>query len=181
MNYEKAYKEALERAKSKIENDKGHVLYEDDIKEIFPELAESEGEQIRKNLICFFKKEYGTNSNARFAGIEVKDIIAWLEKQDEQKSFWNERDEKNLNTIINVIHGGTHLAYENEIDWLKSIKDRVQPQPKQEWREEDEKMLTQVINEMEAIKSNSSTVFEKNIAQNKIDWLKTIKDRIKEE
>ena len=125
MDYEKAYKEALERAKSKIENDKGHVLYEDDIKEIFPELVESEREQIRKNLISFFKKEYGTNSNAYFAGIEVKDIIAWLEKQGEQKPSWSERDEKNMNTIIDVIHGGTHLAYENEIDWLKSLKYRI--------------------------------------------------------
>jgi hypothetical protein len=42
-------------------------------------------------------------------------------------------------------------------------------------------MWAQVINEIEAIKSKSSTIFEKNIAQNKIDWLKSIKDRIKGE
>lgn len=49
----------------------------------------------------------------------------WIKKQDEQRPSWNEDDEKNLNTIINVIHGGTHLAYENEIDWLKSLKYRI--------------------------------------------------------
>lgn len=43
--------------------------------------------------------------------------------------------------------------------------------------EEDEKMWAQVINEIKAIKSNSSTVFEKNIAQDKIDWLKSLKER----
>ena len=32
--------------------------------------------------------------------------------------------------------------------------------------------------EIEAIKSHSSTVFEKNIAQDKINWLKSIKDRV---
>jgi hypothetical protein len=30
------------------------------------------------------------------------------------------------------------------IDWLKSLKDRVQPQPKQEWSEEDKKMYNVV-------------------------------------
>ena len=46
------------------------------------------------------------------------------------------------------------------------------------WSEEDERIWSQVINEIEAIKSNSSTVFEKNIAQDKIDWLKSLKDRV---
>lgn len=43
------------------------------------------------------------------------------------------------------------------------------------WSEEDENMWLQIINELEAIKSNSSTIFEKNIAQDKIDWLKSLK------
>ena len=51
----------------------------------FPELKESEGERIRENLITFFKNKYGTNSTVRFAGFKVKDILAWLEKQGEQK------------------------------------------------------------------------------------------------
>lgn len=51
---------------------------------IFPELNESEDERIRKELITFFINDYGKNSNARFAGIKVKDIISWLEKQGEQ-------------------------------------------------------------------------------------------------
>ena len=46
------------------------------------------------------------------------------------------------------------------------------------WSEYDEKMWSQVINEMEAIKANSSTIFEKNIAQDKIDWIKSLKDRV---
>ena len=134
MDYEKAYKEALERAKSKIENDKGHVLYEDDIKEIFPELVESEREQIRKNLISFFKKEYGTNSNAYFAGIEVKDIIAWLEKQGEQNpAEWSEEDEKNLTKCLETLIAQTESVdletinkeWKPAINWLKSLKYRI--------------------------------------------------------
>ena len=52
----KAYDEAIEIAKSKIKNDKDHILYEDDITDIFPELKESEDERIRKWLICYFKE-----------------------------------------------------------------------------------------------------------------------------
>ena len=55
--------------------------------EIFSELKEeNEDERIIKHLITLFKDEYGENSNARFAGIKVKDIIAWLEKQGEKSS-----------------------------------------------------------------------------------------------
>ena len=38
----KRYDEAIKKAKSKIKDDKDHVLYEDDVIEIFPELKESE-------------------------------------------------------------------------------------------------------------------------------------------
>lgn len=32
------------------------------------------------------------------------------------ESAWSEEDERNMNAIIGVIYGGTHLAYEKEID-----------------------------------------------------------------
>ena len=53
----------------------------------------------------------------------------------------------------------------------------LQQEKRAEWSEEDEKMWSQVINEIEAIKSNSLTIFEKNIAQDKIDWLNSLKER----
>lgn len=74
----KAYDEALKRANGLSL----HQPIKDVIEYIFPELAECDDEKIRKNLIAFFKSEYGENSNARFAGIKVKDIIAWLEKHN---------------------------------------------------------------------------------------------------
>lgn len=79
MDYKQKYKEALERAKSKIWNDKGHVLYEDDIIEIFPKLAESEDERIRKEIISIvksYRENCITEGNHRF-----DDCISWLEKQ----------------------------------------------------------------------------------------------------
>lgn len=38
-------------------------------------------------MITFFKDEYGTNSSARFAGIKVKDILSWLEKQGSEPNW----------------------------------------------------------------------------------------------
>ena len=85
----KCYNDKLKLAKEALDSgsyDKETIEY------IFPELKESEDERIKKNLITFFKGEYGTNSNARFAGIKVKDVIAWLEKQSEPTSLQiNER------------------------------------------------------------------------------------------
>ena len=74
MDYEKKYKEALERAKQfsekpYLEDSKGIVGY------IFPELAESEDERIRKSLIDMLKND---------EKCYLKEI-AWLEKQGEQK------------------------------------------------------------------------------------------------
>lgn len=66
---------------------------------ILPELKENADEKIRKNLITFFKEEYGTNSNARFAGIKVKDVIAWLEKQGELDDNIITRDDEILQAI----------------------------------------------------------------------------------
>ena len=78
----KAYDEALERAKA-INNEKdvdiesGTTICE----YIFPELKESEDEKIRKEIISILRNTYWTSSRNRF-----NELVAWLEKQDEQTS-----------------------------------------------------------------------------------------------
>ena len=79
----KAYDKAVEIGKSKIKNNKDHVLYEDDIIEIFPELKESEDERIRKGLIDFLKSPF---VNKNITDEKVTPWIAWLEKQGEQNT-----------------------------------------------------------------------------------------------
>jgi hypothetical protein len=82
----KHYDEAIKRAKSKIKNDKDHVLYEDDVIDIFPELKENKKEwieKIRQELKSYLghrKTEQISESDA------VHQWIVWLEKQGEQKS-----------------------------------------------------------------------------------------------
>ena len=114
----KAYDEALLKAKSKIKNNKDHVLYEDDVIEIFPELKESEDEKIRKDLIQWIDEFPDTI----WRGHYKKDIIAWIQKQGEQKPAWSEEDEKMVKDIIAAIDA---LYYHGMVKWLKSLKERI--------------------------------------------------------
>ena len=109
----------------------------DTIDEIFPELAESEDEKIRKELIDFVK--------SRLAGFpQCEKFIAWLEKQAQKA--WTEEDKKMLewvigyleNKMLNAPMGEERTACKNAIAWLKDLKDRVQPQSR--WKPSDEQM-----------------------------------------
>ena len=86
MDYEKAYKEALERAKQ-IE-DNPYTAHWDVMKEtveyVFPGLRESENERIREALIKYL--DALDDDEIRY-GVSFKDMRAWLEKQDEHKKF----------------------------------------------------------------------------------------------
>ena len=74
---EKAYDEAVERAKK---------IYGNSItEEIFPELKESEDDRIKKDLIQWIEEF----PDIIWRGHYKKDVIAWLEKQGEQKSSQN--------------------------------------------------------------------------------------------
>lgn len=66
------------------------------IDENCPELKESEDERIRKWLVGYFN-QYATDGMKEFSnGLKVKDIIAWLEKQgnNKPKPDFHERYEK---------------------------------------------------------------------------------------
>ena len=57
---------------------------------------------------------------------------------------WSEEDEKNLRRAIRA----TKVVYPVAADWLQSLQDRVQPQPKQEWKQENTGDLTAFENAM---------------------------------
>ena len=87
----KAYDEALEKAKIEI-NTKGIGETVNLCKQLFPELAESEDERIRKELKEAFEA-YDIESS--WNGIPIRSIFAWLEKQKEQKTpMSNDLDEE---------------------------------------------------------------------------------------
>lgn len=86
-NYEKRYKDALEAIKKLQEANPSDEGIQNWVNDNFPELAESEDERIRKEIIEYIK-----------TGTYHKDWIAWLEKQESveeivarcKKSWYNE-------------------------------------------------------------------------------------------
>ena len=78
MDYEKKYKDLLDKAKKLHDEnwDECKVCLES----LFPELAESEDERIRKKLIKYFQDLKG----GWFGNISHDDILVWLEKQGKQ-------------------------------------------------------------------------------------------------
>ena len=130
MDYEKKYKEALERARQFSE----YPLQEDSdniVEYIFPELKESKNESVREALITYFK--HFPYDSIEAAGTNAKKAIAWLEKQGEQTSAWSEEDERICRAIICDIANDKSICKfeisksicDEQINWLKSLKDRI--------------------------------------------------------
>ena len=82
--YEKKYKEALEKAK-KLHKDAITLQLEQDIKDyeyIFPELAESEDERIRKELLEHCKNQAKPYIQTGNKCPQIQSWIEWLEKHN---------------------------------------------------------------------------------------------------
>ena len=128
-----------------------YYLSVDDAYELLKGLPlETEDEAKERNDATIIKKLIGLVKETEFLSEENRaSLLDWLEKQGEQnhansaktckdgqKPVWSEDDEAMLNFICANIPFSL-----NGRMWLKSLKYRVQPQPKHEWNEEDEKMI----------------------------------------
>ena len=82
MDYKEKYEKAVQAAMLAKQDTESAVTVQT-LEEIFPELRESEDERIRKALISILKSDF--EKDTTIYDISVGDIIAWLEKQGEQK------------------------------------------------------------------------------------------------
>ena len=172
----KAYDKALERAKKELNTcgsqdcDAARQIFR-----LFPELKESEDGKIKKALMKFIEKfPYERLEND---GVSVKDALAWLEKQGEQKT-WSEEDESLRLRTIGALEtckiGSPTKCVDEQINWLKSLKDRIQLQPKQNWSEEDQ-------NALEDVREAVVHYWGGDTQDILLYWLKSIKQKIKGE
>lgn len=261
MNYEKKYKEALERARNIRFGDPNSATANVVCEEIFPELAESDDEKIRKEILSIvksYRENCITEGNHRFddciawlekqgepqpykgnadtmrknlikafksvgsnhwGGFDVRDIIHFLESKDaielekqgepnwahhkvdlsdcskeyrkayydgwnncnkqhsqlkdEQNPAWSEEDELMLTSTVNTLKL-TNGAAQMKIDWLKSIKNRVQPQQKQEWSISDERILNNIFTYLGYAKDGNKYCTPELICEAE-NWLKFLK------
>lgn len=129
MDYEKKYKEAFELMNDCIPDEDGlvHVRPCD----IFPELAESEDERIRKEIISMFET------------LDRKDWIAWLEKQSEHTDIPVDAvlDGNKDGLIADTIR----LKYGDGLEWTsEQMQDNCELVEQKPWSEEDEWCLEQI-------------------------------------
>ena len=148
----KAYDEALERARKLYESYNRLVLSTDEIERIFPELAESEDERIREEMIRYFTEMKKGGS----AALPYDDCIAYLKKQKEQKSA--DEAEKFFDSVESYNQGfvagqkkmkeDTEKGFgisEHSLDYLAG-RYAGYAAAKQEWSEEDENgMFSDII------------------------------------
>ena len=133
MDYEKKYNEAIEKAKEIIKYYKERNRDEasiEDLEIIFPELKESDDDNIRGAIIDHLKDN------------NLIEWAAWLEKQGEHNSTWSEEDDNNmimvedrLSDYLDYIRGDNSLTKHRKnsikeevigyVNWLKSLKERV--------------------------------------------------------
>ena len=151
MDYEKKYKEALEEARRYMDAGSSDLTYV--LPEIFPELAESDDERIRKALCEFMHDTLGDEFDDY--NFSKQEALAYLEKQKEQKPVeWSEEKIDKVVTYLHERDGGMLWCKAKEI--ASDICDILRPQPKQEWSEEDEKLLNKTKQQLRIIQSHLS-------------------------
>lgn len=105
------------------------------IKELFPEVIESEDERIRKELIEHVKDQQSSFISAPDCRDKYEEEennkynswLAWLEKQGgKETTEWSEEDDRLLNNVIQDYYNKEDA--QSLISWFKSLKYRVQPQ-----------------------------------------------------
>lgn len=205
------YKEKLELAKDwyndQSTTNKEKLLLEN----LFPELKESEDERIKKAIHIYLDWLDGRKDYAPKGEYSIRDMIAWLKKQgepnwvhhkvdlsdcseeyrkayydgwnncnkqhsqlkDEQNPAWSEEDELMLTSTVNTLKL-TNGAAQMKIDWLKSIKNRVQSQQKQEWSISDERILNNIFTYLGYAKDGNKYCTPELICEAE-NWLKSLK------
>lgn len=113
-----------------------------------------------------------------------------------QNQEWSEEDMKFINSLgvcINelkekfgwnyVYIGENDIPMNDIVNWLKSLKDRVLPQPQQEWNEEDKTAIERLIDSIEILRSighgKPKAIYTDEILDRLILWLKSLKPQPK--
>ena len=166
MDYEKKIKEILQN--EEINDDFRYKLAA-----FFPELKESEDERVRKDIISLVIKWWKDDGAVEPEFSTQNSMLAWLEKQGEHARF------------IEAIQVGDQVT-KNEDGVLVNLsqlnriakKDEKQGEQKSAWSEEDEKMLYLILSDINYAQKNFSDSKLILYDGRKVDWLKSLKERM---
>lgn len=181
----KAYDEAIRKLRGMMPNwerlSYNGKTFLQDLIHIFPELEESEDERIRKAIL-----ELVRQSSEILDKQNQNNMIAWLEKQGEQKpaviipKFRVGDEIKTFNEESLTITKIDEKGYWSEDLFIcdfdsECVWDLVEQNPA-EWSEEDERILLGIIDELEANKSEAPE-YDYKTYDKFIDWLESLKQR----
>ena len=109
INYEKKYKEALEKARKTLEKSSAKDVAKLVVEYFFPELKESEDEKIRKGIIELVKQ-----SSEILDKKNQEQMLDWLEKQGVKTSKWTEADKTIMEDIIGYYQSERDITTDEE-------------------------------------------------------------------
>ena len=157
----KAYDEALEKLRSLHDNyDTVSTLIDikEELEQIFPELAESEDERVRNEIIAFVEQSIHRGGGTPIPQEQEDRWIAWLEKQGES---YTKRDVDN--------------AY---VEGMVYAKDELEKQ-KPSWSKEDKIMIANIRDDLfcyqTKVRDEDNQLAEDS--EKEINWFKSLKDR----
>ena len=158
MEYEKKNKDAISTIKQALRQlstngvPVGNIIKA--IKDIEEKYAESDDERIRGNIIATIHLYYGEPLED-----EAKEMIAWLEKQGEQKIKTPEES----------------LGIDSDT-YNKIVDECIYGEQKPAWSEEDERNLQGIIDEIE-VNKNHAPDYDVATYNRFLSWLKSLKER----
>ena len=166
----RAYDEAIRKLRGMMPNwerlSYNGKTFLQDLIYIIPELAESEDERIIKAIKSAVLQLTDIYLQEKY-GLKQSDCIAWLEKQ--KPIEWSEEDDSRYSSCLYMVERETSLY-----NWLKSLKERVLPQPKQEWSEEDEQHIDSLLKRLDGLCKDKFERTRFAISEDR-DWLKSLR------
>lgn len=161
----KAYDEAIERVKRLVASKEIDVS---DMEFIFPELAESEDERIRKKLIGIFTNQ----SLCDVYNLKSEEVIAYLEKQKPNPYILCESIKDKIKTYI-ANHFITDEVVKTDVASIvhameEGVRFGMAEQNPAEWSEEDEYIINNIFG---FVKENTSNPHRKLCAEECLSWL----------
>ena len=118
------------------------------------------------------KYKENQNNPKKASGLAAR--LEAMQKQVEEmqkQTEWGEDDEAFLDDVLCKLEHDLILN-KDEKDWLKSLKNRVQP--KQEWGEEDEQHIDSLLKRIDSLCRNKFERTRFAISED-IDWLKSLR------
>lgn len=170
MDYKEKYEQALENLKKIKAANKDNKELMDFIEYQYPELKESEDEKARKGLIDFLKSPFVAEN---ITDEKVAPWIAWLEKQGEQANPYSGISfEYNDHTWgMCARDGGVDICLDKQL--FTHLEKQKEQKPT--WSEEDEDYYDAIIAKLEV------TQFDALLTDNQMEFLKSLKSRMKGE